>query len=145
MTWSGSAITAKDEGTNLTTALTSVFVGAGVTAIFTGGAVTVTIPGAVVREKLSAALGHTTCARTVQIATTGLQTPLAVRSDGAKGDRVISVPLDCNGQTITVQVGDGTGRRVLQFARLLAAQRLLFGNSGTPTNVVINYRIKLRL
>lgn len=42
----GSAITAKDEGSNLTTALTSVdFVGAGVTATNTGGAVTVTIPG----------------------------------------------------------------------------------------------------
>lgn len=40
----GSAITAKDEGTNLTTALTSLdFVGAGVTATNTGGAVTVTV------------------------------------------------------------------------------------------------------
>jgi hypothetical protein len=42
----GSAITAKDEGTNLTTAATSFdFVGAGVTATNTGGAVTVTVPG----------------------------------------------------------------------------------------------------
>lgn len=42
----GSAITAKDEGSDLTTALTSLdFVGAGVTATNTGGAVTVTIPG----------------------------------------------------------------------------------------------------
>jgi hypothetical protein len=43
----GSAITAKDEGTTLTTAATSFdFVGAGVTATNTGGAVTVTVPGA---------------------------------------------------------------------------------------------------
>lgn len=42
----GSAITAKDEGSNLTTALSSLdFVGSGVTATNTGGAVTVTIPG----------------------------------------------------------------------------------------------------
>lgn len=48
-TWqtpSAGAITVKDEGTNLTTALSSLdFVGAGVTATNTGGAVTVTIPG----------------------------------------------------------------------------------------------------
>lgn len=42
----GSAITVKDEGSDLTTALTSLdFVGAGVTATNSGGAVTVTIPG----------------------------------------------------------------------------------------------------
>lgn len=42
----GSAITVKDEGTTLTTALSSLdFVGAGVTASNTGGAVTVTITG----------------------------------------------------------------------------------------------------
>lgn len=42
----GGSITAKDEGSNLTTAMTSIdFVGAGVTATNTGGAVTVTIPG----------------------------------------------------------------------------------------------------
>src|SRR5262245_1620891 len=42
----GSAITAKDEGTTLTTALTSLdFVGSGVTATSSAGAVTVTIPG----------------------------------------------------------------------------------------------------
>lgn len=42
----GSAITAKDEGTNLTTALSSLdFVGSGVVATNTGGAVTVTISG----------------------------------------------------------------------------------------------------
>jgi hypothetical protein len=42
----GGAITAKDEGTNLTTAVSSLdFVGAGVTATNVGGAVTVTIPG----------------------------------------------------------------------------------------------------
>jgi hypothetical protein len=41
-----SAITAKDEGSNLTTSMSSVdFVGAGVTATNVGGAVTVTIPG----------------------------------------------------------------------------------------------------
>jgi hypothetical protein len=43
----GSAITAKDEGTTLTTAATSFdFVGAGVTATNTGGAVTVTVTAA---------------------------------------------------------------------------------------------------
>lgn len=42
----GGAITAKDEGSNLTTGMTSInFVGAGVTASNTGGAVDVTIPG----------------------------------------------------------------------------------------------------
>jgi len=42
----GSAITVKDEGSNLTTALASFdFVGVGVTATNTGGAVTVTVPG----------------------------------------------------------------------------------------------------
>jgi hypothetical protein len=43
---SGAALTVKDEGTNLTTAATSLdFVGAGVVATNTGGAVTVTIAG----------------------------------------------------------------------------------------------------
>jgi hypothetical protein len=43
----GSSITAKDEGSALTSAMTSVdFVGAGVSATNSGGAVTVTIPGA---------------------------------------------------------------------------------------------------
>lgn len=42
----GSAITAKDEGSTLTTGMTSIdFVGAGVTATNSSGAVTVTIPG----------------------------------------------------------------------------------------------------
>lgn len=42
----GSALTVKDEGSNLTTSATSIdFVGAGVTATNTGGAVTATIPG----------------------------------------------------------------------------------------------------
>ena len=45
-TGSGAAITAKDEGSNLTTAMTSIdFVGAGVTATNTGGDVTVNISG----------------------------------------------------------------------------------------------------
>lgn len=45
-TGSGGAITAKDEGSNLTTAMTSIdFVGAGVTATNTGGDVTVNISG----------------------------------------------------------------------------------------------------
>lgn len=50
-TWStasggGSALTVKDEGTNITTAATSLnFAGAGVTATNASGAVTVTIPG----------------------------------------------------------------------------------------------------
>jgi hypothetical protein len=44
----GSSITAKDEGSTLTSAMTSVdFVGAGVTATSSGAAVTVTIPGAI--------------------------------------------------------------------------------------------------
>lgn len=43
----GSSITAKDEGTTLTTAVTSIdFVGSGVVATNTGGAVTVTVSGA---------------------------------------------------------------------------------------------------
>lgn len=43
---SGSALTVKDEGTNLDTAVTSIdFVGAGVTATNVGHAITVTIPG----------------------------------------------------------------------------------------------------
>jgi hypothetical protein len=42
----GTSITVKDDGSTLTTALTSLdFAGAGVTATNTGGAVTVTIPG----------------------------------------------------------------------------------------------------
>jgi hypothetical protein len=43
---SGSALTVKDEGTNLSTAVTSIdFVGTGVTATNVGSAITVTIPG----------------------------------------------------------------------------------------------------
>lgn len=136
----GSAITAKDEGTNLTTALTSLdFVGAGVTATNTGGAVTVTIPGAVVRETLSAA-------RTYYVRTDGSDSNdgLANTSGGAfltvqKAIDVISYTLDCNGQTITVQVGDGTYTAGFTIRPITGGTTITVqGNSGTPTNVVIS-------
>jgi hypothetical protein len=49
----GGLITVKDEGSNLTTALTSInFAGAGVTATNSTGAVTVTIPGGITAQDL---------------------------------------------------------------------------------------------
>lgn len=136
----GSAITAKDEGTNLTTALSSLdFVGSGVTATNTGGAVIVTIPGASTREILSSA-------RTYYVRTDGSDSNngLANTSGGAflTVQKAVDVVygLDLNIYNVTIQVADGTysGGVIAAGPFLGSGAVTIQGNATTPTNVVLS-------
>lgn len=135
-----SAVTIKDEGTNLTTALSSIdFVGAGVTATTSGANVTVTIPGSVGREILSAA-------RTYYVRTDGSNSNngLANTSGGAfltiqKAVDVVCDTLDLAGFAVTIQVADGTYTGAVTLKPLPNnGSCVIQGNSGTPANVLIS-------
>ncbi|TAH34248.1 hypothetical protein EYC59_03105 [Candidatus Saccharibacteria bacterium] len=86
----GSSLTVKDEGTNITTAATSLnFVGGGVTAANASGAVTVTIPGS------------SGGSRSVTAVKTSAYTPAA-------GEYVIVNPTS-SGFTVTLPTGQASG------------------------------------
>lgn len=136
----GSAITAKDEGTNLTTALASLnFAGAGVTATTSGNDVTITIPGGGGRETLTAD-------RTYYVRTDGSDSNngLANTSGGAfltiqKAVDIIAGTLDTATYTATIQVGDGTYTNAVSLrAHIGNLPYVIQGNASTPANVHVN-------
>lgn len=136
---SGSSITVKDEGTTLTSALTSLdFAGSGVVATNTSGAVTVTIASS--REVLSSN-------RTYYVRTDGSDSNngLANTSGGAfltvqKAIDVIYATLDLGGKDVTVQVADGTytGAVLADGPFIGKGSVTINGNNSTPTNVVFS-------
>lgn len=104
----GSAITVQDEGTTLTTALTSLnFTGSGVTATNTGGAVTVNVPGGGGSSTLT--INNKTAAYTV-----------------VSGD--LGKIINCTTGTFTVSLTSA--------ATLGAGFYCWVWNTGTPTNVI---------
>ena len=136
----GSAITAKDEGTNLTTALASLnFAGAGVTATTSGNDVTITIPGGGGRETLTAD-------RTYYVRTDGSDSNngLANTSGGAfltiqKAINVICETLDTSIYTAYMQIADGTytAANILK-SHIGSLPYVIQGNASTPANVHLN-------
>lgn len=104
-TGTGSAITAKDEGSTLTTGVTSVdFAGAGVTATNSGGAVTITIPGVagsggqvLINEVVTS--GSQANVTFSSIAATYRDLLVVVRGRGTASATAVNVLLQFNGDT----------------------------------------------
>jgi hypothetical protein len=99
----GGSITAKDEGSNLTTALTSIdFVGAGVTATNSSGDVTVTIPGGVVLLGTYTASGSTAVADFTSIPATYKDLIIVATGRTAAASSFDSLNLTVNGLTTSI-------------------------------------------
>lgn len=105
---SGTLTTVKDEGTNLSAAVTSLdFVGAGVTATNVGTAVTVTIPGAstpaeVLIAETVVGVGGVASVSFTSIAATYRDLRLVVRGRGTKAATLTTITMRVNNDSTAI-------------------------------------------